>query len=624
MVVGIALGIAAVSLQLVAAGPAGAAPSVGRLQSFGANAYGELGDNSTTDASTPVAVASMSLGAAMFSAGTRHSLAILPNGNVVAWGRNQSGELGLGEQTGPTTCPTSPATPCSKTPVAVKNPAGTGPLTGAVAVDGAAPACSASVPCTSHAGHSMALLSDGTVLGWGHGNSGEVGDGVALPIPTGTNHDVLLPTQVVGLGAGSGVRSIAAGASHSLALKSDGSVLAWGHNQSGQLGSGGAVPGTDASTPQPVSGLGASVSNPVVAIAAGDSFSVALKKDGSVWTWGNNASGELGNGTIGTDSSTPHQVNTLGPSTTNPVIAIAAGAAFVVASEHNGAVVAWGHNASGELGNNSTTDSLNPVTTLAAGSGVTSLAAGSAHVIALKANGTVLVWGHGSSGQLGNGSTADVLQPTALSLRGVTRVAAGGGHTIIARAATITSLSPNAGVAGTHVAVAGTGFANAEQVKVFYRTNFASPTQVQLCAVTSSSTGSFACPSTTTVIPATNTGTAGVHKLIAVGTASGLQAAANFVLRPTVTVSPNSGHAGTAITVNGSHFKAGETVTVLYATKLTSPSTQTLCTPTATSTGTITCATHVPTSNTGPAGAHTITATGTVTKTAGTTSFTLS
>jgi alpha-tubulin suppressor-like RCC1 family protein len=614
--------LAALSLPIAFANSAAALAAVGRLGSFGANSYGELGNNSTVDSSTPVNIANVPLGAAFFAAGTRHNLAILPNSNVVAWGRNASGELGLGEKTGPTTCPTVPATPCAKTPIAVKNSSGTGTLTGAAAVDGSAPACTTS--CTSHAGHSMALLTNGIVLGWGHGNSGQVGDGVALPIPAGTDHDVLLPHQVVGLGAGSGVGAIAAGASHSLALKTNGAVLAWGNDQSGQLGTGGALPGTDKSTPQSVSGLGASTTDPVVAIGAGDSFSVALKKDGSVWTWGNNASGELGNGTLGTDSSLPHQVNTLGPSTTNPVTAISAGSAFVVALKKNGAVVAWGKNASGELGNNSTTDSLNPVSVsgLGAGSGVSSLATGSAHVLALRSNGTLLAWGHNASGQLGDGTTTDRHVPKALSLTRVTRVAAGGAHTIIARAPVIT-LNPNSGVAGTHIAVAGSGFGNSEQVKVFYQTNIPSPTQVQICAVTASSTGTFSCSSSTTVIPTTDTGSAGAHALVAVGTASGLRATKNFVLRPTVGVSPSSGPPGTMVTVTGSRFKPSETVTVLYLTELVSPATQTLCTTTATSTGTISCAATIPTTNAGPTGAHSITATGSATKTAGTASYTL-
>jgi len=406
-------------------------------------------------------------------------------------------------------------------------------------------------------------------------------------------------------------------------LKSDGSVWAWGNNTSGQLGAGGALPGTDASTPQAVSALGANAVNPVVAIAAGDSFSVALKKDGSVWTWGNNMSGQLGNGTLGTDSSTPHQVNTLTPSSTNPVIAISAGSAFVVALKKGHSVVAWGNNNSGELGNGTLTSSLNPVTAIGATS-VTAVAAGSAHVIALRSNWTVFVWGHGSSGQLGNGSTADVLKPTLLTLNAVTRVAAGGGHTILARGPVVT-LTPNTAVAGTspHVAIAGVRFGASETVNVYYNTNLVSPTQLLICTATTSSTGSLSCPSISTTIPTTGSTYAGIHALIATGSSSGLRGVVNFFFTPIVHVSPTSGHAGTAITVTGSRFKPGETVKVLYYTGIVALPTQTLCVPVASSTGTISCATHIPTTNAGALVAHKITATGSVTKVAGSTTFTL-
>ena len=613
--------LAVLSVQLVGASSAQAAPAVGLVSSFGANAYGELGNNSTSNALSPVAVSGLPLGATTFAAGTRHTLAILPDTSVVAWGRNDSGELGINNNTGPTIC-AGVSSACSLTPVPVTGTSGTGTLTGAVAVDGGAPACSASIPCTSHAGHSMALLSDGTVLGWGHDNSGQVGDGVALPIPAATNNDVLHPVPVVGLGPSSGVRAIAAGASHSLALKADGSVSAWGFNKSGQLGDAGVLPGTDASTPQPVSGLGPNATNPVLAIAAGDSFSVALKKDGSVWTWGNNASGQLGNGTAGTDSSTPHQVNTLAPSTTNPVVAISGGSAFVVTLKKDHSVVAWGNNNSGELGNGTLTSSLNPVTALGPASAVVAIATGSAHVLAMRSNGTVYAWGHGTSGQLGNGSTADVVRPTLLSLTGVTRVAAGGGHSVIARGPAIT-VTPNAGPTGTHIAISGIRFGASETVNVFYKTNLASPTQVLLCTATTSSVGALSCPSSTTVIPTTNSGWAGAHALVATGSSSGLHASVRFVLRPSVAVSPSSGHAGTAVTVTGSRFKPGESVNVVYSTGLSQPSTQILCTPTASSTGTINCPTQIPATNAGALGAHKITATGSVTNVAGSTIFTL-
>src|SRR5258706_3745158 len=168
---------ATMSLQLFGVTGAHAAAAVGLVSSFGANAYGELGNNSTTNASSPVAVSGLPLGATTFAAGSRHSLAILPDTSVVAWGRNGSGELGINNKTGPTVC-SGVSSACSLTPVHVTSTSGSGTLSGAIAVDGGAPACSASIPCTSHVGHSMVLLTDQTGLGWGHRNSREGGGGV--------------------------------------------------------------------------------------------------------------------------------------------------------------------------------------------------------------------------------------------------------------------------------------------------------------------------------------------------------------------------------------------------------------------------------------------------------------
>lgn len=125
---------------------------------------------------------------------------------------------------------------------------------------------------------SLALLDDGTVMAWGENEWGQLGDGTTV------NSDV--PVKVQGL---SDVVAIAAGDYHSLALKADGTVWAWGDNESGELGDGTT---TNSYTPVRVKGLSG-----VTAIAAGEAHSLALKKDGTVWSWGNNENGQAGNGT---------------------------------------------------------------------------------------------------------------------------------------------------------------------------------------------------------------------------------------------------------------------------------------------------------------------------------------
>ena len=134
--------------------------------------------------------------------------------------------------------------------------------------------------------HSLALKSDGTVWAWGRNDWGQLGDGSM------TNR--LTPVPVSGL---TGVVAIAGGGVHSLALKSDGTVWAWGGNSSGQLGDGSM---TNRLTPVPVSGL-----TGMVAIAGGELHSLALSSDGTVWTWGYNVYGELGDGSTTIVRATP-------------------------------------------------------------------------------------------------------------------------------------------------------------------------------------------------------------------------------------------------------------------------------------------------------------------------------
>jgi alpha-tubulin suppressor-like RCC1 family protein len=140
--------------------------------------------------------------------------------------------------------------------------------------------------------HGLALRSDGTVWAWGQGTHGELGDGT---LSTSTT-----PVQVYGL---SGVVAVAAGIKDSLALRSDGTVWDWGENQFGQFGNG--TTADSQPTPVQVRGL-----TGVTKIAAGGNFNLALRSDGTVWAWGYNQVGELGNGTTA-DSAVPRQVTGL-------------------------------------------------------------------------------------------------------------------------------------------------------------------------------------------------------------------------------------------------------------------------------------------------------------------------
>ncbi|HEV3046091.1 MAG TPA: IPT/TIG domain-containing protein [Solirubrobacteraceae bacterium] len=246
-----------------------------------------------------------------------------------------------------------------------------------------------------------------TVLAWGGG--GMLGDGVLS--------ESLLPVEVLGAQAS----ALAAGADFGLALSPAGGVSAWGADESGQLGDGGFAP---AATPVPVcaEGVGECPEGPylgeVTAVAAGAEHSLALLSDGAVLAWGSGAFGQLGADTA--QSADPVPVCTvlespcLAQNQLRGVLAVAAGRDFSLALLADGAVVAWGANASGQLGNGSDSGpetcegspcSRVPVAVEGLAD-ATALAAGAEHALALTGAGEVMAWGAGKQGQLGDGALA--------------------------------------------------------------------------------------------------------------------------------------------------------------------------------------------------------------------------
>jgi alpha-tubulin suppressor-like RCC1 family protein len=290
---------------------------------------------------------------------------------AIGWGGNGSGQLGNGNLLD------------SEVPVTVSG------LSGVTAV-------------SAGGVHSLALMSDGSVMAWGNNAGGQLGDG------TTTTRDV--PVPVSGL---SGVTAISAGGGYSLALLSDGTVMAWGSNSLGQLGDGTT---NQSDVPVPVSGL-----TGVTAIAAGGSFGLALLSDGKVVAWGDDRFyGELGNGTTCEFcySTVPVSVTGLKEVTT-----IAAGGFHSLARLSNGSIMAWGSNEYGQLGNGricAACHSAVPVMVSGELSGVTAISAGGNQSLALLTDGEVMEWGglHGDT-------------PTPVSgLSRVTAISAGGGDSL--------------------------------------------------------------------------------------------------------------------------------------------------------------------------------------------------
>jgi hypothetical protein len=247
-----------------------------------------------------------------------------------------------------------------------------------------------------------ALLSDHTVDTWGYDGDGELGDGRISPVYRTS------PAPVPGL---DGVVQIAAGYQHVLALKSDGTVWAWGYNLARELGNGTTA---DQATPVQVPGL-----TGIAQVSASFYDSMARGSDGSVWAWGHNGFGELGDGTT-TNRATPVKLPGL-----SGVTQISAGYEHGLAVKSDGTVWAWGNNAFGQLGLGTTTNHAAPVQVPGL-TGVTQVAAGQTHSLAIAGPGSsVWAWGDDSSSQLGDGATQEQRSPESIGLNGITQISAG-------------------------------------------------------------------------------------------------------------------------------------------------------------------------------------------------------
>lgn len=422
----------------------------GKVWAWGNNYYGELGDASGIQKQQrPVRVAHLE-GIVDIEAGELYSMAIKRNGSLWAWGNNMYGQLGDGSTVSKNTrtlvngIPIQTDTISPSAPELLRTTGKTSStvvlvweesldnqavkeylvykgdvLVDTIGVDGKTIDYSTSFTVTgllpeteykfsvkardyegnlssgsnevivmteaslpmqvsAGSGHTLALKSDGSVWAWGNNSSGQLGDG--------TTFGQLFPKKA----NITSITSVSTGDLFSLALKSDGTVWSWGDNSIGQLGN----PQLYSQQPVPkkIEGI-----DSVVAIAAGGTHSLALKSDGTVWTWGSNFNGELG---IGSNKSSyvPVKIPSL-----SGVKAISAGAFYSLALKSDGSVWSWGANYNGQLGDGTTQSRLVPykITSL---SGMEGIAAGSNHALALKEDGSVWAWGYNYYGQLGDGT----------------------------------------------------------------------------------------------------------------------------------------------------------------------------------------------------------------------------
>jgi len=319
------------------------------------------------------------------ASGSIHSLTLRSDGTVWAFGSNTFGQLG--------------STTSNPNPTTTQVPG----LTNVTAI-------------SAGDAHSLALRSDGTVWGFGYNSYGQLGtttnNGTGSPNPT--------PTKVPGL---TNVTAISAGTYHSLALRSDGTVWAFGYNYNGQLG---ATTNNGTVNPNPTPTKVPGLTN-VTAISASLNHSLALRSDGTVWGFGENTHGQLGT-TTNNGTGTPNPTPTKVPGLTN-VTAISAGEVHSLVLRSDGTVWAFGRNYQGQLGisTNSGNGNSNPTPTKVPGlTGVTAISASGSNSLVLRSDGTVWAFGDNYYGQLGtivNNSTS-YPNPTPTQVPGLTNVTA--------------------------------------------------------------------------------------------------------------------------------------------------------------------------------------------------------
>ncbi|HET7013097.1 MAG TPA: hypothetical protein VFI65_04265 [Streptosporangiaceae bacterium] len=344
------------SLPATAADRPGSARAghAGPLLAWGDNQFGELGDGTVMSESAPIAVNPPHDLRVVSARASAFAVAVTASGQVWAWGRGTSGELGNG------------AMKTRHRPVMVKLPAGVKVKTARVGF-----------------AFAVAVTTDGRVLTWGDGSAGDLGTGKCKP------SDVPV---FAALPKGAKVTSIAAGAEGVVALTSAGQVLTWGANFAGQLGTGGTRKFSCKPVPAKLpKGAG------VKGVAAGVDSRYAITSTGSLLAWGGGVLGtaKKANPALPAPVVLPKGVK---------VVAASAGLMDSMALTSTGRVLAWGLNEAGELGNGTFKRSQTPVFAhFPANVRIVAISSGRQHCLALSKAGKVYAWGDDNAGQLGDG-----------------------------------------------------------------------------------------------------------------------------------------------------------------------------------------------------------------------------
>src|SRR3984957_5407117 len=358
------------------AAPVAAAPAVSPpahdpgVFGFGNNDYGQLGHGNNVDDQGLGHVTGLPVDVRQIAAGGNTSAALLPDGTVWTWGAALNG--------------------MSSGTVPVRVPGLTGITQIAAGQNGE---------------DLFAVGPGGGVWAFGYNTDGQLGNG--------SRADDFSPAPVPGL---TGITQVSAGAYDTLAVRSDGTVWAWGSNLYGELGDGTT---TDRLTPKQVRGLSG-----ITQVSAGMYYTLAVRSDGTVWAWGLNGNGELNGSANKTVQLTPEQVPGL-----SGITQVATDGFHTLALRSDGTVWSWGTNDHGEIGAGTTKASSRPERRSL--SAVAQIAVGSETSAAIRSDGTLLTWGDDNTGGLDLGTVRWSVNPTpspAIGLTWVSQIAFGEGY----------------------------------------------------------------------------------------------------------------------------------------------------------------------------------------------------
>jgi len=359
---------------------------VNQAWSWGCNGQGRLGDNTTTNRSSPVSVVGGFTDWCQVSAGSAHSIVVRQGGTAWAWGCNSSGMLG------------DNTTVSKSSPVSV--------------VGGFTDWCQIS----AGGSHSLGVRQNGTAWAWGCNSSGRLGDNTTVNKSS--------PVSVVG--GFTNWCQVSAGNAHSLGVRQNGTAWAWGNNVDGELGNNVGEGGFRSS---PVSVVGGFTD--WCQLSAGNYHSLGVRQNGTAWAWGRASSGQLGTNSTSARSS---PVSVVGGFTDWCLVSASVNNNSLGVRQ-NGTAWAWGNNCFGRLGDNTTSSKSSPVSVVGGFTDWCQVSTGSYHALGVRQNGTAWAWGSNAPGILGDNTTTNKSSPVSVvgGFTNWSQVSAGNNHSLAIR-----------------------------------------------------------------------------------------------------------------------------------------------------------------------------------------------